>query len=65
MFKIVKEVHRILMTGVRGRGKLPGEYRKSQNWIGGATINDAVFIPPRPEEVSPLMGDLENFLHSP
>jgi len=53
------------MTGVRGRGKLPGEYRKSQNWIGGATINDAVFIPPRPEEVSPLMGDLENFLHSP
>lgn len=54
----------MLMTGVRGKTKLPGEYRKSQNWIGGATLNDAVFIPPHHGEVSGLMGDVENFLHN-
>jgi len=62
--RLLKETHKLLMTGVRGKTKLPGEYRKSQNWIGGATINDAVFIPPHHSEVSVLMGDLENFLHN-
>jgi Fic family protein len=62
--RLLKETHQILMTGVRGKAKLPGEYRKSQNWIGGATIKDAVFIPPQPSEISGLMGDLENFLHN-
>src|SRR5207253_7997337 len=44
--------------------KLPGEFRTSQNWIGGASINDAVFIPPPFHEVDRLMGDLENFIHN-
>jgi Fic family protein len=43
---------------------MPGEFRTSQNWIGGATLMDAAFIPPVWQEVNPLMGDLENFLHN-
>lgn len=62
--RLLKETHKTLMAGVRGKSKLPGEYRKSQNWIGGSTLRDAVFIPPHHAEVSGLMGDLENFLHN-
>lgn len=62
--RLLKETHKILMQGVRGENKTPGEFRKSQNWIGGATINDAVFIPPPHTLVDELMGDLENFLHN-
>ncbi len=62
--RLLRESHKILMTGVRGRTKLPGEYRSSQNWIGGARIDDAAFIPPHHSELSALMGDLEGFLHN-
>lgn len=62
--RLLKEIHKILLTGTRGETKLPGEYRTSQNWIGGTSVKDALFIPPHCEEIGGLMGDLENFLHN-
>ncbi|MGN6493520.1 MAG: Fic family protein [Agriterribacter sp.] len=62
--RLLRETHAILLDGVRGEHKLPGQFRSSQNWIGGASLNDAVFIPPHHQEISRLMGDLENFLHN-
>jgi Fic family protein len=62
--RMLKETHKMLMSGVRGAGKTPGEFRTTQNWIGGATLRDAVFIPPHHHDVNRLMGDLESFLHN-
>ena len=63
--RLLKETHKILLQqNVRGEHKLPGQFRTSQNWIGGASINDAVFVPPPYHEVDRLMGDLENFIHN-
>lgn len=62
--RLLKESHKILLDNVRGEHKLPGEFRSSQNWIGGASLNDAVFVPPPHHAVDSLMGDLENFIHS-
>lgn len=62
--RLLKQAHGELLNGVRGEYKLPGEFRRSQNWIGGASLKNAVFIPPVWEDVDPLMGDLENFLHN-
>ena len=62
--RLIRETHRVLLQGVRGEKKQPGEFRISQNWIGGATINDAVFIPPIHSSVPELMGDIEKFIHN-
>ena len=59
--RLIKQTHKILLQGVIGKQKLPGEYRSSQNWIGGASIDDAVFIPPSHIDVNELMSDLEKF----
>ncbi len=62
--RLLKQAHRTLMRGARGNRKTPGEFRKSQNWIGGTSLRDAVFIPPHQDSVEDLMNDLENFLHN-
>lgn len=59
--RLIKQTHKILLQGVRGHHKLPGEYRSSQNWIGGASINDAIFIPPIHNTVNDLISDIEKF----
>lgn len=63
--RLLREIHAELMKGVRGATKLPGEFRSSQTWIGGAgsTLKDAVFVPPPPHELMDALGQLERFLH--
>jgi Fic family protein len=62
--RFIREAHKTLLQGVRGEHKLPGEFRQSQNWIGGVSINDATFIPPIHTTVPELMSDLEKFIHN-
>jgi Fic family protein len=63
--RLIREIHKELLSGSRGERLAPGELRQSQNWIGpsGSTIATATFVPPPPHQVPALLGDVENFLH--
>lgn len=62
--RLLKNTHKILLSNVRGKHKNPGNFRRSQNWIGGTSLKDAFFIPPSAEHVDDLMSDLEMFLNN-
>ncbi len=62
--RLIRKTHKILLESARGEHKLPGEFRSSQNWIGGNSLADAVYIPPKHELLNDLMSDLEKFLHN-
>ena len=62
--RLIRETHAVLLSNVRGEEKMPGEFRRSQNWIGhaGSTLKDASFIPPAPDEMDICLGDLERYI---
>lgn len=62
--RLIREVHKVLVEGTRGAHQTPGEFRRSQNWIGGSMPGNAVFVPPPPQEVMPALGALEKYLHN-
>ena len=62
--RLLREIHALLLARGRGSGKEPGEFRRSQNWIGGSRPGNAVFVPPPPNEVADCMAALERFLHA-
>ena len=61
--RLMREMHQLLLSGVRGQHRQPGELRRSPVWIGGNNLEDAVFVPPPPEEMGVALSDLERFLH--
>jgi Fic family protein len=61
--RLIKEMHGILLARGRGSHQSPGDFRRSQNWIGGTRPGNAVFVPPPPEKVIECMGEFERFLH--
>jgi len=63
--RLIREAHKIILENVRGKNKQPGEFRTSQNWIGGNNINDAIFVPPAHTLIPELMSDIEKFIHDP
>jgi len=63
--RLLCDAHRLLLEGVRGSGKQPGELRRSQNWIGGTRPGNAVFVPPPANKIGKLLTDLEHFIHGP
>ena len=63
--RLIREMHGLLLASGRGLHKEPGQFRRSQNWIGGTRPGNAAFVPPPPAEIEDLMGSLERFLHTP
>ena len=63
--RLLCQAHGLLLDGVRGAGKQPGQLRRSQNWIGGTRPGNAAFVPPPPDEVAELLSALEHFIHQP
>ena len=63
-FRLLKEIHKILLAKGRGSEKEPGEFRRSQNWVGGTRPGNAVFVPPPPHEMGECLGALEKFMHN-
>lgn len=61
--RLMREIHAVLMQKGRGSQQMPGEFRRSQNWIGGTRPGNAAFVPPPPQELMACLGDLEKFLH--
>lgn len=61
--RLIREIHKILLRGGRGANKAPGEFRRSQNWLGGIRPSKARFVPPPPEMLNDLMSGLEKFIH--
>jgi Fic family protein len=61
--RLLREMHEQLLSGVRGQHRQPGDLRSSPVWIGGSTLDDAVFVPPPPHEMHDALGDLERFFH--
>lgn len=61
--RLIREIHRVLLSRGRGSEKEPGEFRRSQNWIGGTRPGNASFVPPPPSAIADSMGDLESFMH--
>lgn len=61
--RLIKEMHGVLMSGARGGTKAPGEFRRTQNWIGGTRPGNAKYVPPPPDRVVDCMSDLEKYLH--
>jgi len=61
--RLIREIHAILLRGVRGEHKYPGEFRQTQNWVGGSTLKTARFIPPPPHEMNLSIDNLEKFIH--
>jgi Fic family protein len=62
--RLLNDCHRILLQGARGAGRQPGELRRSQNWVGGTQPGNAIFVPPPPESVPDLLGDLERYIYA-
>jgi Fic family protein len=61
--RLLREIHAILLEGTRGKHQLPGEFRRSQNWIGGSRPGNAIFVPPTTEDMGPALDNLERYLH--
>ena len=62
--RLLRETHGVLLSGGRGSGRLPGEFRRSQNWIGGTRPGNAIFVPPPVDQLNPCLANFENFLHN-